>query len=115
MEKLIAFGIVLLVIFLWFVTEELSSRKFLKERRAILTEGRKIIFFACVNKEFDDWKQIASCVIVDCRDEYFKCEYSDGTIDYIRYTYLGEYDDKVEVYDGDTLVMRTGFALRYDY
>lgn len=111
MEKFIAAIIIVSIIIISIVMEEISQNNFIKRRRGILSEGRKVVFYECINKEFNDWRKIAEGTIVDCRETYFKLEYNDGSTTYEKYGNFGQYDDKVEVYDGGELVMATGFEL----
>lgn len=111
MENFIAVLVIIFIFIISIVMEEVSQNNFIKKRRKILTEGRKIVFYECINKEFNDWRKISEGTIVDCRENYFKLEFSDGSTTYEKYCNFGQYDDKVEVYDGNELVMATGFEL----
>ena len=111
MEKIIVPIIIISVLIISIVMEEVSENNFIKKRREILTKGRKVIFYECINKEFGDWRKIAEGTIIDCRDTYFKIEYSDGSTTYEKYWNFGTFDDKVEVYDGNELVLTTGFEV----
>lgn len=111
METFIVVLVLIFLVVLGFVLEAIDERKYIKRRKELLKVGRTIVWYACINKEFDDWKEICSAEIVDCRDEYFKIRYSSGDYEYVKYTFFGNYDDKVEVYDGNDLIFSTGFEL----
>lgn len=111
METIIVVLLLIFLVILGFVLEAIDERKYLKKRRKLLTAGKTIVWYACINKEFDDWKEICSAEIVDCRDEYFKIRYSSGEYEYVKYSFFGNYDDMVKVYDGKTLLFSTGFGL----
>ena len=108
MEIIISILFVCSVIIASIVIDDVSYIRFLKRRRQILTQGKRVVFYHCINREFSDWEKIAEGTIVDCKENYFKLEYSDGSTTYEKYANFGQYDDKVEVYDGDKIILTTG-------
>jgi hypothetical protein len=111
METFIIVLFVVFVLIVSMVIEDISQNNLIKKRKQILTKGRRVVFYECINKEFDDWKKLAEGTIVDCKDTTFKIEYTDGKTTYEKYWRFGMFDDKVEVYDGNELIWTTGFSM----
>lgn len=111
MEIFITVFFIVFVLIVSVVIENIAQSNLIKKRKQILTKGRRIVFYECINKEFDDWKKLAEGTIVECKETYFKLEYTDGKTTYEKYWRFGMFDDKVEVYDGNELIWTTGFEI----
>lgn len=78
--------------------------------------GRKLVFYFCVNEEFDVWKKLYSYTIVETKKDYFQCiDDEDGRLYYYEYTSFGMYADKYDIYDNDMLVYENGFIAEEKY
>lgn len=115
MDNVIAVLLTLVVIVLYLVYDSYTDMRHLRFMKSFLKEGNRIVYYECINKEFDDWREISSCVIVECRDNSFKYQYDNGAIGYCEYQRFGAYDDKVEVYEGNKIVYQHCFEPFCDF
>lgn len=115
MDKVIVVLISLAIVVLYMVYDSYNYREHIRFMKSFLTEGNRIVYYECINKEFDDWREISSCVIIECRDNSFKYQYSNGDVGYCEYQRFGAYDDKVEVYEGNKIVYQHCFEPSYDF
>lgn len=103
MEKLIIFVILALIAILVVLIIR-DEKEYKLQRQWIFRNGAVLVYYACKNKDFDDYNEIGRCEIVDIRNKTVKLEWSDGNVSYYSISQLGVYDDKLEVYHGETKV-----------
>lgn len=107
-------GLAGLMLALGFGIGWMSDVKRIKRNRNAIKPGRRVVCYACINKEFDDYRERYSYTVVECKKNYFKYKIGD-TVGYDSFYLFGKYEDRVDVFDGDDLVLRTGYEDNLDF
>ena len=101
-------GLACLMLALVFGLSWMSDIKRIKRNRKAIRPGRSVVCYRCINEEFEDYRERYSYTVIECKKRYFKYQIGNS-VGYNSFNLFGKFEDRVEVYDGDNLVLRTGY------